>query len=54
MEILAAVSDGNPEIEIDYDLARSQMSERYQIFSDAFGNISKSSGINGTLRRPTP
>ena len=45
MEILAAVSDGNPEIEIDYDLARSQMSERYQIFSDAFESIILERGL---------
>ena len=45
MELLTAVSDGKPEIEIDYDLARSQMGERSCIYADAFESIILERGL---------
>ena len=47
MEYQTGVSHGKPEI--NYDLARSQMSERYRIYSDAFESIILERGLKKLL-----
>ena len=39
MELLTPLSQEKPEIKFDYDLARSFMSERSRIYSDAIDSL---------------